>query len=135
LFGAAEALRAQMGVARFGIEQAAYEADVALARGRLDPEDFGRAWEEGHAMTLEDSVAYATRGRGERKRPSAGWASLTPTEIEVVRLVAEGLTNPQIGERLFVARGTVKAHLASVFRKLGVATRAELATEATRRGL
>jgi DNA-binding NarL/FixJ family response regulator len=56
-------------------------------------------------------------------------------ELDVVRLVTEGLTNPQIGERLFVSRGTVKTHLAHVFAKLGVSTRAELATEATRRGI
>lgn len=56
-------------------------------------------------------------------------------ELDVVRLVTEGLTNLQIGERLFVSRGTVKTHLAHVFAKLGISTRAELATEATRRGI
>ena len=73
--------------------------------------------------------------KGERKRPSSGWASLTPTEVEVIRLLAQGLTNPQIGERLFIGRATVKTHVAHVFAKLGVTTRAELAAEATRRGL
>jgi DNA-binding NarL/FixJ family response regulator len=53
----------------------------------------------------------------------------------VVRLVTEGLTNPQIGERLFIARGTVRTHLTHIFTKLGVTSRAQLATEATRRGL
>jgi DNA-binding NarL/FixJ family response regulator len=43
----------------------------------------------------------------------------------VLRLVAEGLTNAQIGERLFVAEGTVKTHVKSLMRKLGVATRSE----------
>jgi DNA-binding NarL/FixJ family response regulator len=51
----------------------------------------------------------------------------------VVELVAEGLTNPQIGERMFITRGTVKVHVAHVFDKLDVATRAELAAAATRR--
>jgi DNA-binding CsgD family transcriptional regulator len=54
-------------------------------------------------------------------------------ERQVVELAAEGLTNPQIGERLFIARGTVKAHLGHVFPKLGVTTRAELAALAVRR--
>ena len=49
-------------------------------------------------------------------------------------LVAEGLTNPQIAQRLFIACGTVKAHLAHVFTKVGVSTRAELAAEAVRSG-
>ncbi len=72
------------------------------------------------------------RGRGERKRPSAGWAGLTPVETEVVRLVTQGLTNPQIGERLFISKRTVGAHLARIFTKLGVRSRAELAAEAVR---
>ena len=80
-------------------------------------------------------IEYVSRARGERKRPSAGWESLTPTELRVVGLVAAGLTNPQIAERMFIARGTVKVHLSHVFAKLGVATRAELAAQATKRGL
>jgi DNA-binding CsgD family transcriptional regulator len=86
-------------------------------------------------MSLDEVVAYASRGRGERKRPSSGWRSLTPTEHEVVRLVADGLTNPQIGERLFISKGTVRTHLSHVFTKLGVTSRSQLASEATRRGL
>jgi DNA-binding CsgD family transcriptional regulator len=74
-----------------------------------------------------------SRARGERKRPSAGWASLTPTERRVVELVAEGLTNPQIAEQMFIARGTVKVHVSHIFAKLGLSNRAELAALATRR--
>jgi DNA-binding CsgD family transcriptional regulator len=47
-------------------------------------------------MSLDEAVAYASCGRGERKRPSTGWASLTPSELQVVRLVAEGLSNPRL---------------------------------------
>ncbi|MCU1450529.1 MAG: hypothetical protein JWP02_2699, partial [Acidimicrobiales bacterium] len=86
-------------------------------------------------LELDDAVAYATRASGERRRPSSGWASLTPTETDVVRLIAEGLTNPDIAARLFVSRATVKTHLVHVFAKLGVATRSELAAAATRRGI
>jgi DNA-binding CsgD family transcriptional regulator len=50
----------------------------------------------------------------------------------VVGLVAEGLTNPQIGECLFVSRRTVQTHLGHVFAKLGIASRTQLAAEATR---
>ena len=74
-------------------------------------------------------------GRTPRRRPSSGWDSLTPTELRIVALTAGGLTNPQIAERMFVARGTVKVHLSHVFAKLGVSTRAELAAQATKRGL
>jgi DNA-binding CsgD family transcriptional regulator len=71
--------------------------------------------------------------RGPRQRPQFGWDSLTPTEHRVVDLTAEGLTNPQIGERLYVSRRTVQTHLAHVFTKLGISSRTQLAAEATRR--
>ena len=79
-------------------------------------------------LSLDEAVAYARRTRGARGRPSSGWASLTPTEEQVVALAVEGLSNPEIGERLFISRGTVKTHLAHVYAKLGVANRTELAS-------
>ncbi|WP_410672935.1 helix-turn-helix transcriptional regulator [Amycolatopsis sp. cmx-4-68] len=77
---------------------------------------------------LDDVVAFVRRTRGARGRPSSGWGSLTPTELAVVKLAAEGCTNPEIGARLFMSRGTVKTHLAHVYAKLGIANRTELAT-------
>ena len=71
--------------------------------------------------------------RGPRRRPDVGWESLTPTEHKVVGLVAEGLSNPQIGDRLFISRRTVQTHVSSVFRKLGLTSRVELATEVAHR--
>jgi DNA-binding CsgD family transcriptional regulator len=52
----------------------------------------------------------------------------------VARLVAEGLSNPQIGDRLYVSRRTVQTHLAHVFAKLSISSRAQLAAEVTRQG-
>ena len=91
---------------------------------------FAQAWEEGQRLTLEDAIAYATRKGGGRKRPAAGWASLTPAELEVVRLIGEGLRNDAIARRLFIAPGTVKVHLSHIFAKLAITTRAELAAQA-----
>jgi len=91
------------------------------------------AWQVGWSSSLEDTVEWLGRGRGPRGRPSTGWDSLTPTELEVARLVARGLSNPEIAETLFVSRNTVKAHLAHTYTKLGITTRAALATEVTRR--
>jgi DNA-binding CsgD family transcriptional regulator len=76
----------------------------------------------------------AQRGvRGPRNRPQFGWASLTPTEQAVAALVADGLSNPQIGERLFISRRTVQTHLAHVFAKLDISSRTQLAAQVTRR--
>ena len=70
--------------------------------------------------------------RGPRGRPKLGWASLTPAEQAVADLVADGLTNPQIGARLYISRRTVQTHLVHVFAKLGIASRAQLAAQVTR---
>ena len=70
--------------------------------------------------------------RGRRSRPALGWPSLTPTELTVAAAVAEGLSNPQIAARMFISRGTVTTHLTSIFRKLGISARAELAALAVR---
>ena len=77
-----------------------------------------------------EAIAYAQRGRGERKRPSSGWASLTPAELDVVRLVSEGLGNKDIAARLFVSPRTVQSHLTRVYTKLGLTSRVQLAQEA-----
>jgi DNA-binding CsgD family transcriptional regulator len=71
-------------------------------------------------------VSAAAAG-GTRGRPQAGWHSLTPTQHTVVGLVAEGLSNPQIGDRLYISRRTVQAHLAHAFAKLDITSRAQLA--------
>ncbi len=63
-------------------------------------------------------------------RAQSRWQSLTPSERAVVYLVAEGLSNPQIGQRLYVSRRTVQTHLAHVFAKLHITSRAQLAAEA-----
>jgi DNA-binding CsgD family transcriptional regulator len=79
-------------------------------------------------VDVRERVAYAQRARGKRGRPSSGWDSLTPAEESVVRLAADGLSNPDIGTRLFMSRSTVKTHLSHVYAKLGVTNRTELAT-------
>jgi DNA-binding CsgD family transcriptional regulator len=78
-------------------------------------------------MTLARTIDYARRGRGRRGRPAQGWESLSPVQVDVATLAAQGLSNPRIGERLFISRGTVKAHLTQIYRKLGVDNRTQLA--------
>ena len=101
LLGAAQALRETQGLAPPSSQarQAGEEAGKALGA-----DAFEAAWRDERALSLEDALAYVARARGERKRPSTGWESLTPTERAVVSLLAEGLTNPQIGEELFIGR-------------------------------
>ena len=108
---------------------------ASQARGILGEDRFTQARDEGQGLTLDEAVAYAARKGGGRKRPATGWASLTPAELEVVRLVSEGLRNDAIARRLFIAPGTVKVHLSHIFAKLSITTRAELAARAASRDL
>jgi predicted ATPase/DNA-binding CsgD family transcriptional regulator len=132
LLGAAEATRQRMGAVRFKIYDAGYDSSVAALRDAMGENDFESAWAEGAALATEEAIAYAQRGRGERKRPTSGWASLTPTERDVVRLVSEGLGNNDIATRLFVSPRTVQSHLTHVYAKLGLTSRVQLAQEAAR---
>ncbi|WP_375482809.1 LuxR C-terminal-related transcriptional regulator [uncultured Mycobacterium sp.] len=132
LLGAAHAVRQRIGEVRFKIYDAGYEASVTALRNAMGEKDFDAAWAEGAALSNEEAIAYAQRGRGERKRPTTGWASLTPTERDVVRLVSEGLTNSAVATRLFVSPRTVQTHLTHVYTKLGLTSRVQLVQEAAR---
>jgi predicted ATPase/class 3 adenylate cyclase/DNA-binding CsgD family transcriptional regulator len=132
LLGAADAIRRRTSEARFDIYQSDCESLLAQLRNAMGDEDFDCAWAEGAALSIDEAIAYARRGRGERKRPATGWASLTPTELDVVRLVGEGLANKDIATRLFISPRTVQTHLTHVYTKMDVTSRVQLAQEAAR---
>jgi DNA-binding CsgD family transcriptional regulator len=126
---------------------AAEEAGAALARrgrpGQARPlldqateiyERLGATRDVARAEAVLRGAGIRRGRRGSRGRPQFGWHSLTPTERTVASLVAEGLSNPQIGDRLYISHRTVQTHLAHVFAKLGLTSRAQLAAEAARRG-
>ena len=101
--------------------------DLEAARAALGDAVYTTAFDEGRQLPLDEAVAYAQRMRGERSRPTLGWASLTPTERRVVDLARRGRSNPQIAAELLMGTETVKTHLSRVYAKLGVANRTELA--------
>jgi predicted ATPase/class 3 adenylate cyclase/DNA-binding CsgD family transcriptional regulator len=132
LFGGAHAIRQRTGAVRFKVWDAGYEDSVATLRNAMGQDDFDAGWAEGDALSTEEAIAYAQRGRGQRKRPTTGWASLTPTELDVLRLVGEGLANNDIATRLFISPRTVQTHLTHVYTKLGLSSRVHLVHEAAR---
>jgi len=111
---------------RFPVDRPNVDVALAQVEAALGTSGLASAWSEGAGLSVDDAAEYARRGRDERGRSSAGWAGLTPTELKVVELVAEGLTNFEIGQRLFVSVGTVKSHLNRSFDKLGVTNRRQL---------
>ena len=146
----AEILQAAAGACAGGsrplqLALACEDAGAAFARqGRLDRarplldqalgiyERLGAARDLARAEATLREAGIRRGRRGTRGRPQVGWASLTPAEHAVAGLVAEGLSNPQIGERLYISRRTVQTHLAHMFAKLDIATRAQLAADVTR---
>lgn len=82
------------------------------------------------ARLREHEIRLGVTGR--RRRPSSGWNSLTPTELQVAELVGRGLTSPQIAARLYVSPRTVQTHISHSLRKLGLGSRVQLATTVAR---
>ena len=72
LFGAAHAIRERIGMVRFKVYDAGYHRSVNALRNAMGERDFDSAWAEGAALSTEEAIAYAQRGRGERKRPTSG---------------------------------------------------------------
>jgi predicted ATPase/DNA-binding CsgD family transcriptional regulator len=117
----------------------------AEVRAQLGDEAFAREIEAGRRLTLDDlrtiphpqeAAPPSTRfASGQSASSSALAESLTAREIEVLRLLAQDLSNPQIAERLVVSRRTVDAHLRSIYDKLGVKSRDGATRLARERGL
>ena len=135
LVAAANAARTSLHCAALPRNAERLANDRAQFVERDGDEAWDTAWAEGETLALADAIAYARRARGPRGRPPAGWASLTPAELEVAQLAADGLSNPAIAAHLFMSRSTVKMHLSSVYLKLGIANRAQLARDMATRAV
>ncbi len=135
LFGAAASIRTANGYPRPREHRPGYDADLATAREQLAQQAFDSAWSEGAEMTPQEAVDAAVRSRRSRTPSMTGWESLTPAQEQTALLAGQGLTNQEIGERLFVSPRTVQTHLSQVYAKLGLSSRQELAWELARREL
>jgi predicted ATPase/class 3 adenylate cyclase/DNA-binding CsgD family transcriptional regulator len=133
LWGAAEALRGAIGAPLPPVYHAAYDRSVAAVRSSLGEKAFAAAWAEGRAMTPEQAIRtqrLATMPISEEpssaplSKPQTSYpAGLTAREVEVLRLLATGLTDAQIAEHLVLSLHTVHAHLRTIYSKLGVTSR------------
>jgi predicted ATPase/DNA-binding CsgD family transcriptional regulator len=154
LLGAATALLEATSGFLEPVDRADYDVNMAAIRARLGKQAFAAAWAEGHAMTMDGAIAYAleimpelTKGSADASTPdhtlsipttsSAQPAlhDLTKRELEVLRHVAEGLTTPEVAERLVLSVRTVENHLRSIYNKLDVSTRAAATRIAVEHGL
>ena len=138
LYGASEALREAIGLSPkpFGEARYDYEGYLATVQGGLPEPDFDAAWLEGRTMSPEQAIEYAlsaekpsaTQPSSATTQPSAAFApehpaGLTSREVEVLGLVASGMTSARIAKELFLSPRTVETHLSSIYHKLGVSSR------------
>jgi non-specific serine/threonine protein kinase len=132
LFAAAESLLEAAGDPLYAHAQdrADYERAVDALRSRLDQKTFRGAWSEGRAMEMERAVEYALEPREFSASPGHP-AGLSAREVEVLGLVASGMTNAQVARELFISPNTVNRHLNSIYGKLGVSSRAAATRFAT----
>ncbi len=117
------------------VEPAEYERAVAAARTHLGEQAFATAWAEGRTMTLEQVLAWREAASLPETLPRANPVTsvvsippsypneLTEREVQVLRLVAQGLTNAQIAHQLVVSPHTVHSHVKAIHSKLGVTSR------------
>jgi non-specific serine/threonine protein kinase len=140
LWGAAQALREEIGAPLPSHEHALLEPHLTTARTLVEEEAWEVARTEGRAMTLERAVEYALSEENPephviptpKRRPPEPDA-LTRREEEVAAMVAQGMSNRQIAQELFLSEHTVKRHISKILRKLGLASRAEVAAWTTER--
>jgi ATP/maltotriose-dependent transcriptional regulator MalT len=124
LWGAAAAQRRSLEVAPDEDVGQLVEPYLSAARSRLGETPWEEALTEGEAMELEQAIAYALSPKEPSAPPSPEHpAGLTPREVEVLRLVAKGLTNAQVAQELYLSPRTVHRHLNSIYHKIGVTSR------------
>jgi predicted ATPase/class 3 adenylate cyclase/DNA-binding CsgD family transcriptional regulator len=135
LWGAAEVLREAIGAPRAPFDRVSYERSVAGARALLGEQAFAAGWAQGRTMTPEQALAAqgpvtlsqpvpTAPSSTPPAKPAATYPDgLTAREVEVLRLVAQGLTDPQVAEQLVISPHTVNSHLKAIYGKLGVSSR------------
>ena len=129
LWGAAERLSELSGghIVREGKATIAYERTLTSARSQMDEAAWTAAWSEGRAMGTEQALEYALEheARSEPSVPKIYPGGLSAREVEILRLVARGMTDAEVARKLFLSPRTVNWHLGSVYRKLDLHSRAE----------
>jgi len=144
LFGIVATMRSYIGTLDGGWGPDEYERSVALVRGALSPDTFELCWSEGERLSSLDGISEAISVCESLDHPGADSAGpidlavaadLTEREIEVLRLLAQGMSDREIAEALYLSPRTVGGHVSSLLAKLGVETRTAAAVFAVRHGI
>ena len=131
LLGAAGTLLEVIGATVWPADRADYESDIVATRKQMAEPAFQEAWSQGQQMAMQEAIRYAlddsgSNGATVENREAASRDTLhglTPREVQVLRLVARGLTNAEVAEQLVISLNTVNNHLYSIYNKLDVPSR------------
>jgi predicted ATPase/DNA-binding CsgD family transcriptional regulator len=129
LLGCARSLRDSIAIPILAPFVLQHEASDESTKERLGEAGFGRAFGRGMGMSVAEAVDYvlgltpAKPQRSAVKSPSA----LSSRELEIARLIAEGLTNREVATKLFISSRTVETHVTNMLNKLGLGSRSQLA--------
>src|SRR5262249_46298825 len=135
LAGATDRQRQALGTALWPSERRYLEAWLAQTRRTLGLSAYGRAWDDGHASTLEQAVNLAETLTLASTDAAVRTGVLSQRELEVAQLLAQGLTNKQIAVGLVVSPATVRSHVEHILSKLDLHSRAQIAVWASTQGL
>ena len=130
LFGAASRLRDEVEIPITLPWSIWLEPAMTEARGALSPDAATKAWDWGRALSTGQVLALAREqpgGTAAGKANGSPGGGLSKRELEVTRLVAAGMTNRAIAERLFLSERTVESHMEHILTKLGFSTRTQVA--------
>jgi predicted ATPase/DNA-binding CsgD family transcriptional regulator len=131
LLGAAESLQAETGIRLMGhmeplLMQALETVTESLGAANLESE-----LQAGRRIAMDEAIAYALEEKAATRKAvppmKPGTTPLTKRELEVAERVSEGLSNKEIGTRLFLSERTVETHVSKILNKLGVNSRVEIA--------
>jgi predicted ATPase/DNA-binding CsgD family transcriptional regulator len=145
LFAAAAAAREALAITLRPSTQAIHDAWISAVREVLGETAFAAVTAQGRQLPLGEAIEVALRDTEDESQPAdaaptvdetltARFAGLSPRELEVLRLIAEGCTNREIGDRLYISHRTVMQHVASILGKLDVGSRTAAAALAHRHG-
>jgi predicted ATPase/DNA-binding CsgD family transcriptional regulator len=147
IYASANRFLEDLGYPRDHAYRAESERQMTTVRARMSEATFNAAWERGRALKLDQAIEQVQGfGLPDQKATSPTLpaldakdqtlvVSLNEREIEVLRLIAEGLSNNEIAERLVIALSTVKWHINNLFGKLGVHSRTQAVAQAKELGL